>query len=261
MAAMKNRTVETESLAVNIGKTVTFLDEDTQVEETGKIISVGADGSYEVDTDSCVYTLTPDDVKFVEIEDEEENEVEEPDDTEEEDESEDNEGSKIEENVEENDEDVPDLTIDMIKKMDKDELKVIAKDLNIKVPLGAWKNLDTLRDTIINAIFGEPEKKTPSIKTEEKKSVVKKGIKGSSVSTKPVSTSKENKPKVMGKIQFIAKLFHDGGGKFEDLVKKVDFAYPEKSSTGTIFMINDYGKFCVNCGFLEKRDGGFYLKK
>ncbi len=140
------------------------------------------------------------------------------------------------------------LTPEFINGLEKDELKVVAKDNSIKIPLNAYKSVDKMKVIILKALGFEVE--------EEKKSETKKVEKADE--KKPV------KPKVKSNVQqafeIVAKILADGGAETSVYVDEIKEKLPDMSK-GTINSVLYTSKaFSVAYGIAELRDKGLFLK-
>ena len=261
MAAMKGKTVTTESLDKYIGKKVKFDDEGTEV--VGEVIQVSADGYLEVDTISASYSLKPDEATI--IADEEVT----PEIVEEEAEEGTEKGVELddEEDIEIEDEKektaiIPTIAIISMKEvnaLDLTGLKALVKENKIKVPLRAYSKIELLKEEVFRH-FGWLTKKaatiipvTKPVVVTEKKKVVEK--------VKKEKIVKEVKEKKSSKDTFLATLFKNGGGTIDELNKKLDEGCPGTSSKDNRVGVITRGNFMVAFGVMEKCDGGYYLKK
>lgn len=243
-----------------VGKTVTFSDGEDEYE--GEVTEVDTAGNLIVDCGENNYEVTVDDVTVVEDEEEEE----ESDEVEIE--------SEPEEEVEETEDVVEEdkITLKEIKEADKEKLKQIRKDYDISVPLRLWKDIESVRELIADALgFDVTKKEEPKTvakkeKSEEKtfpkeEESKKKVTQEKKVSEKPAKEKAEKpKTKKISLNQTIANLFKKGGGNTKEMLRNCIKAHPEQSEKSIIAALSGRGAFLVYMGLAEKRDKGYYMK-
>jgi hypothetical protein len=259
MAALKNRTVETESLESFVGKTVAFTNPDTDSETTGIITSVASDGYLNIETeDGEIFSAKPDEFKIVIAE---ETEEEEEETEEEEEETEEGEEEGEEEETEE-------VTKDYIESLNKAELKDLIKSEGIKVKnLRVWQDEKLMKATLLEHfkitenVETKKEVKPPVKKAPETKPVAKAEKPKVKEEAKKKETKAAGKPQSGSKKEMIVAFFKSGNFSIDDACKEINAKFPDKAASGTLFMISDYGTFLVQMGFFKKEGGRFIAVK